>query len=309
MRSFTAETEVAMRTLQTSYHLRFVRGGLGLCWIVLAMGLAAHAQTQAACTFNFFSPTTQFKLQDGTPVFIQSVGINDFGTIVGYSIPGTVRGLIRWANGGVTKVKGTSALLARNDNGTSVGFDLTSKAVLVGPTIAPIVIDVNNSVIDEVNGMNKWDTIVGRYVDSSGGHGFKRWKNGSTHTLDFPGAQQGFTEPHGVNDNDTVVGSYADNSFFSHGFIFHNGQWATLDYPHASDTELVGITNAGKIIGNAFVNSSRTLFLYENGTFKVISVPNSASGTSLESISPKQGLILGITDVGAGEPAFIAQCQ
>ena len=169
-----------------------------------------------------------------------------------------------------------------------------------GPTITPIVLDVNNGGIIEVKGINKWGTIVGRYEtpDLSGGHGFKRWNNGTTHTLDFPGALPGSTEPTGINDDGTVVGSYftPDNSV--HGFIFHNGHWATLDYPHASDTVLVGITNAGKIIGNAFKNVSTTLFLYENGTFKVISVPNSDPGTrSLMSISPKQGLILGVTDL------------
>ncbi len=291
-----------------------VRSGLALCWVVLALTLAAQAQTQAACTFNFFSPTTPFKLPDGTPLFIQPLGINDFGTIVGYSSPGKARGLIRWANGGVTRVKGTIFLNARNDHGTSVGLDLTGRGILVnGTTITPIVLDVNNTFIDEVRGINKWGTIVGRYF-SPLTHGFKRFNNGTTHTLDFPGAEETTTEPLGINDNGMVVGSY-DTFDGTHGFIFHNGQWATLDYPHAVDTELVGITNAGKIIGNAFfvggfADLSRTLFLYENGTFKVISVPNSDPETrSLMSISPKQGLILGVTDVAAGSPAFIVQCQ
>ena len=130
-------------------------------------------------------------------------------------------------------------------------------------------------------------------------------------TLDFPGEVRGTTKPAGINDLGAVVGTYRDTNGHLHGFIFHNGQWATLDYPHAVDTELVGITNAGKIIGNAFfLNGPRTLFLYENGTFKVISVPNSDPGTrSLMSISPKQGLILGVTAGPAGRPAFIAQCQ
>src|SRR5438128_1576102 len=112
-----------------------VRGGLALCWVLLAMALPAQAQTQAACTFNFFSPTTPFKLPDGTPVFIQPVGINDFGTIVGYTSPPTAhRGLIRWANGGVTSVKGTKFLMARNDHGTSVGLDWKFRGVLVNGT-------------------------------------------------------------------------------------------------------------------------------------------------------------------------------
>jgi probable HAF family extracellular repeat protein len=176
---------------------------------------------------------------------------------------------------------------------------------------------VNNGGVFEVKGINNWGTIVGRYEppDHFGAHGFKRWKNGTTHILDFPGALPGSTEPDGINDDGTVVGSYFTPDDSVHGFIFHNGQWATLDYPGTQapgDTVLVGITNAGKIIGNAFsaTDFSTTTFLYENGTFKVISVPNSVPGSaSLRSISPKQGLILGVTNVATGSPAFIAQCQ
>jgi probable HAF family extracellular repeat protein len=294
-------------------------GGYMLCAPLFALvpllwSLATQAQTQAACTFNFFSKTTKIKLQNGSPVFIQPVGINDFHTIVGYAFPVTDRGLIRWANGGVTSVKGTSSLHARNNHGTSIGFDLTGKAVLVNgpsssPTITPIVLAVSNPDIVEVNGINKWGTIVGVYVppDRFRSHGFKLWETGTTHKLDFPGAV--VTQPNGINDLGTVVGSYSDNNNSSHGFIFHNGQWATLDYPHASNTVLVGITNTGKIIGNAFENVSIP-FLYENGTFKVISIPNSDPfEQSVMSISPKQGLILGITAVTVSQPAFIAQCQ
>jgi hypothetical protein len=119
----------------------------------------------------------------------------------------------------------------------------------------------------------------------------------------------GSTEPDGINDKGTVVGSYFSPDNSVHGFIFHNGQWATLDYPHALATRLVGITNAGRIIGNAFFDLGFEMpFLYENGTFKVISVPKSGS-SDVVSISPKQGLILGLTAGPPGHPAFIAQCQ
>src|SRR5438552_3540488 len=286
-----------------------------LTLVTLLWSLATQGQTQAACTFNFFSTTTPFTYL-GTQQFINPRGINDFGTIVGYTTPRKPRGLIRWANGGVVKVKGTRFLTARNDHGTSLGFDKSDNPILVNgptssPTITPIVFGANITGIpgDGLNGINKWGTIVGLgVVNNSVYHGFKRWNTGTTHTLDFPGAS--FTTPLGINDNGTVVGAYDGADGLTHGFIFNNGQWATLDYPQASYTALVGITNAGKIIGNAFVNSSQTPFLYDNGTFKVISVPNSAPGlVDLRSISPKLGLILGVTDINFGKPAFITQCQ
>src|SRR5437660_1526667 len=101
--------------------------------------------------------------------------------------------------------------------------------------------------------------------------------------ITLPDGTPVFLQPLGIDDFGTVVGTYKHTTGGrNHGFIFHNGQWATLDYPHASDTLLFGITNAGQIIGYA-----GPLFLYENGTFKVISVPNSAY-PELLSISPKQ---------------------
>jgi len=285
--------------------------------VPILWSLAVQAQIKANCTFDFFIPTTPITLHNGSPVFLEPFGINDFGTVVGRTSNGTPRGLIRWANGSVTHVKGISWLMARNDHGISVGFDssLYFKPVLVnGTTITPLVLDVNNGGINTVKGINRWGTVIGRYNNPnlSGDHGFKRWMNGTTRTLDFPGALPGGTEPDGINDNGTVVGYYFARDYSVHGFIFHNGQWATLDYPNASDTVLVGITNAGKIIGNAFFlgTASRESFLYQNGTFKVISIPNSDPGTrGLMSISPKQGLILGTASDVPGSPAFIARCQ
>jgi probable HAF family extracellular repeat protein len=202
----------------------------------------------------------------------------------------------------------------RNDRGTSIGTDRVNgffREILVnGQTITPIVIDVtnNNSLEVHARGINNWGTIVGFYFGIDGGHGFKLWKNGTTRTLDFPGTRPSSTYARGINDNGTVVGFYEDpNAPLTHGFIFHNGQWATLDYPNAWNTGLIGITNAGKVIGYAQTNTFAGYFLYENGTFKVISVPNSGN-PDLLSISPKQGLILGTTEL-VGSPAFIAQCQ
>ena len=122
-----------MFTLHISSQLSScVRRGLALSWVLVAMALATQAQTQAACTFNFFSPTTPFKLPDGTPIFMQPIGINDFGTIVGYSSPGKARGLIRWANGGFTRVKGTIFLNARNDQLRAEVATLDSELATLG---------------------------------------------------------------------------------------------------------------------------------------------------------------------------------
>ena len=284
--------------------------------LVSLLPLATQAQTQAACTFKFFSTKTTITDPNGNPVYLEPLGIDDFSTIVGYGTRGSIGslGLVRRADGGVIPVTATRRLTARNEHGTMVGYDKVNgifRGILVNgaisPKITPIVLNVNNSGVVHPTGINKWGTIVGYYgPDMPSSNGFKRFSNGTTHILDFPGSVPGWTIPTGINDLGTVVGSYRDiTTNLHHGFIFHNGQWATLDYPHASDTQLVGITNTGQIIGNA----GSTLFLYENSTFKIISVPNLGPGGSLLSISPKQGLILGRMSTASSSQGFIATCQ
>ena len=294
-----------------------------LALVSLLWPVATQAQTKAACTFKFFSTTTNVTAPDGNPVYLQPLGIDDFGTIVGYidrRSAGPV-GVVRWANGGVVRVSGTKGLDGRNDQGTMVGnrrVNSAWQAILVtgptsSPTITPLVLDIpldaNAAVFP--SGINKWGTVIGEYLnpDLSNAHGFKRWSNGTTHTLDFPGAAPNSTRALGINDLGTVVGTYQHtHGGRNHGFILHNGQWATLDYPNAGGTILVGITNSGQIIGNGGPSS---VFLYENGTFKVISVPNSVPWLppSLLSISPKQGLILGRMSMAASSDGFVAKCQ
>ena len=282
-------------------------------WLVFLSPLwsyLAQAQTQASCTFKLFPLT--IKTQNLGPLHLYPAGINDFGTIVGHIINGPPNpGVIRWAGGGVTLVPGTS-LVARNDHGTSLGYGATGPILVSGTTITPVPLNVPNGGI-LVNGMNIWDTIVGQYstLDHSRLHGFKRWSDGTVHTLDFPGVPPtpAGTEPVAVNDNGTVVGSYVAPGL-THGFIFHEGQWATLDYPNAIATSLVGISNAGKIIGNAQINGVTKAFLYENGAFKVISAPNAPpNSTSLRSMSPRQGLILGVIGISTSFTGFVAKCQ
>ena len=107
-----------------------------LTFVLLAWPLATQAQTQASCTFNFFPLKTTIKLSDGSSVFLQPLGIDDFSIIVGFGdrrSAGSI-GLVRWANGGVVHVVGTRALTARNDHGTMVGYDRVNqifRAILV----------------------------------------------------------------------------------------------------------------------------------------------------------------------------------
>jgi hypothetical protein len=320
---------VSIDSIQPAFDLRKFKGfkgRLGLCatllystLILLLCSIATLAQTQASCTFTFLP--NKFTIPDlGTMVW-NPQGINDFGTVVGTAPRFPPVGIIRWPRGGVTALPKTN-LTARNNKGISMGFaedrivgrgTIRKPILLNGTTISDITLNGlrRYAFIDRVTSINKWGTIVGTYSEfSAGDTSFKRWPHGGFISLDFPGS--GLTVPLSINDDGTVVGYYVlGNGSRFHGFIYDKGQWATLDLPKVSSTALVGITNTGVIIGTGYkLDFSPLPFLYENGTFKVISVPNSIPGTTgLTSISPKRGLILGGARFSPGRMAFIATCQ
>ena len=266
-----------------------LRGRLVLCWVLLAMASVAQAQTQASCTFTLFKPQI-------------SSGVNDWGTTVG-SLGG--KAAIRYAGGAVSYYLPPGALgssfFARNDSGVTTGSYTDASGnqhafMLKGSTLTQIVDPKAVSFGTFVSGINRWNSTVGSYLDSrinGSFHGFKRYSNGSFIDLDYPVADLSLphgTSPAGINDSGVIVGSYAaDFSVNSQrGFIYHNGQWATVD---AGDqyTFLNGIGNAGVIV--AFTGAQS--FLYANGTFKLINVPNSVM-TEVDGMAPG-GLISGRT--------------
>jgi hypothetical protein len=279
---------------------------VGLALLVqLAMVSVAQAQTQASCTFKFFQFTRFQPLN-------QPTGINDWETVVGVS--GNL-GFIRYAGGGFTHYSVPNASQTyfsdRNDHGISIGGYFTSGSQIQ----KGFMIDKSGSFTSIVHPkavfgtgvarINRWNTIVGWYMDSQNiARGFKRYSNGSFVALDFPGGQGTFAS--GLNDNGMIVGGSG-----MHGFIYYKGQWATLDFPNAVMTTLVDISNAGVIIGNAELPNQFTTtgFLYRNGVFKIISVPNVRT-TEVTAISSKSGLITGDTRDFNGNPqGFIAKCN
>ncbi len=262
---------------------------------------AAHAQAQASCTFTNFGLAVN--IPNLGPGFISPAGINDYGTIVGTATAsndqiGYQVAFIRWANGGYSFPFGTggaSNLTGRNDSGISIGNPST---MLKGTTVSMVTLNGGAGPINSLSGINAWGSIVGTYFTDfpNALTGFKRWSNGGFTSLNFPGGLP--TNPTSINDNGAIVGVYSGG-----GFLYHNGAWATIKFPNATSTSMVGISNAGQIVGNALMpNNTSTPFLYENGTFKIISVPGAMpNSTTVFGISPKLGLILG--------NGFIAKCQ
>jgi len=264
------------------------------------------AELRASCTFTFFPLTTT--LSNGTVLSMSPNGVNDFGTVVGTGFTNTnpVKnlGFIRWANGGITLVNGTISLVDRNDLGVSIGYSASGQVLVDSSgTITPLQLSFNNNGFFS-RGINNWGSIVGSYNTSSASNGFKRFSNGGTIKLGFPGASSTF--PTSINDHGMIVGSYFVGSgggqLPQNGFIYSQGNWATLNYPTSLFTDLVGVSNNGGVVGNA--TDLDLAFQYENGQFKTIVAPNGA-GVTVTGISPRLGLIVGTAGPKGG---FVASC-
>jgi hypothetical protein len=273
---------------------------------IISLSLTSAGQ-QASCKFSFFPLTAT--LSDGTVFSMSPNGVNDFGTVVGTGFTNTTPvnnfGFIRWANGGITLVKGTTSLVARNDLGVSIGHSQSGQ-VLVNSSgvVSRLQLSFSNSGFFSTS-INNFGSIVGAYNTSSGTNGFKRWSNGGTVKLGFPGASSTF--PASINDNGMIVGSYfvgpSGVQLPQNGFVYFQGNWATLNYPNSLFTDLVGVSNKGVVVGN--VSDLDLSFLYENGKFKTIVGPNGV-GVVVAGVSPKLGLIVGTAGPKGG---FIATCQ
>jgi hypothetical protein len=258
------------------------------------------------CTFTFFPLTAT--LSKGTVFSMSPNGVNDFGSVVGTGFTNTTPvqnfGFVRSADGGITLVSGTTALVDRNDLKVSIGSSASGQVLVDSSGVNPLQLSFNNNGFFS-RGINNWGNIVGSYNTSTSTNGFKRYSNGGTVKLGFPGASSTF--PTSINDHGMIVGSYFVGSgggqLPQNGFIYSQGNWATLNYPGSLFTDLVGVTNNNVIVGNA--TDLDLAFRYENGKFKPIVGPNGV-GVTVTGISPRFGLIVGTAGPKGG---FVATCQ
>jgi hypothetical protein len=220
--------------------------------LLAASSIFSQAQKPASCTF------TLFQVPSG-----QSNGVTDKGTVVGGAVFNNVfsKGFIRYSDGTVAYYgapnSATTNFTDRNVHAISIGGysannnpTISKGFMLDGKSFTPIV-EPKAVKGTSVQGINKWNTIVGWYLDSSeNSHGFKRSSNGSFVTLDYPGATT--TGASGINDNGMIVGTWANpRGNIGGGFVLYNGKWVSVEYPGkvSETTDLIGICNAGAMIG------------------------------------------------------------
>ena len=299
-----------------SHRFVLLFGRLFVTLFCFSLGLAAQAPPDAACSFTLF-PTQFFTPPLSNQGVFFPFGVNDFRTVVGGA---SQTSFIRWANGGYSFPQAAGSLSDRNDNGVSIGYDPGGNPIILqGTTAVPATVDLGTNTLSGpglvVSRINNWSSIVGSYGDNSGiSHGYKRFANGHGFKLDFPAH---FTQinsgtfPTGINDLGMIVGF---TQIPYHAFVYYKGKWVTVRYPNATATSLLGISNAGVMIGSAqLADGSTTGFLYKDGKFEKVTPPGTVGpgvGSNVIAISLRNGLILGFADIqNSPRQGFVAKCK
>ncbi|HEY4244494.1 MAG TPA: hypothetical protein VGM88_31990 [Kofleriaceae bacterium] len=122
-------------------------------------------------------------------------------------------------------------------------------------------IDIPNAVCVIPYGLDDRGQITGTWVDASGfNHGFLLDR--ATHQLRDLTVAGMDTNPWRINNAGEVVGDFVGADDELHGFVLRGSSLEQVDYPGATDTVLLGLNDAGVIVGT-----------FDGFTFGVIDVP------------------------------------
>ena len=168
----------------------------------------------------------------GTGTVNQLLGINDKGVAVGFYTDGN--GVnhaykLNQSNGHFATIlpPGASSATATgiNNNGDITGFLTASDGAIVGFLLKGSTYTefaFPNSTNTMPFGINKYDQIVGSYIDSAGSmHGFllsKPLNHAKWQSIDAPNGV-GTTTVNGINDDADLVGFYVDGNGNTDGFF------------------------------------------------------------------------------------------
>jgi hypothetical protein len=289
-------------------------------FLLLFGSAICHAQTATCTNWKYIHPTSPW-------LAIVPSGINRWGTVVGSTYKSTgphgssvTYGYVHYSNGTFKTYMAPNAsntyFTRRNALGVTVGAYTDSTfaqhqhgLVLSGSSMATV--DYPGATDTRLNGINYWGTIVGNYYDSSHPEGgaFKL-KNGVFTSIFYPGSVS--TAVASISDKGVIVGRYHDyNPPYIHGFTLTNGVYKTLDNPKGSGTggqgtALGDINASGVIVGLYTPQVGGTNgFIYINGTFKDVSVPN----FGLSPVDAINGYSYVVGTYGSGINAYTAHCQ
>jgi len=214
-----------------------------------------------------------------TPLFIQLLGINNAGTIVGYTGMGTPnpnRGFILTLpnsfaplnpnlTGGFTNAQ-TQVFGINGSGNTTAGFVIDTNGVThgfvdVGNGPTATAVDNPGTVTDpalenQLLGLNQNGTQAAGFFANAAGVTFGYTYNvvsPSFTALNVP-ASLGFVAGDsvmgtGVNNSGMVTGFFTNAAGNSFGFLLNGGIYSPIDVPGATSTQPLSLNNLGQIVG------------------------------------------------------------
>lgn len=287
----------------------------------ISLAVAACAMlfsgTGQASPFNFTIVNDPNGLTD-TPPFIQLLGINNAGTIVGYTGMGTPnpnRGITLTLPNSFTSLNPNINVTCTtcqvqvfgitNAGTTTDGFFTDAGGITHG------FIDVGNgptaTVVDGPPGTTPANTqLLG--LDHTGGEAAGFFTNGAGLTqafIDVAGASSalpfGANGPvatdnnmaTGVNDAGMVVGFDMPSATTSNGFLLSAGVYHLIQFPGSVFTQPLGLNDNGEVVGT-YTDSGGTMhgFTYMNGNYVSFDAPGALNMTTANGVND-QGDIVG----------------
>lgn len=214
-----------------------------------------------------------------TPLFLQLLGINNAGTLVGYTGMGTPnpnRGFILTLpnsftalnpnlTGGFTNAQ-TQVFGINGSGNTTDGFVIDTNGVthgFVDVGNGPTATAVDNpgtvsdpAVMNQLLGLNQNGTeAAGFYSDAAGVNFGYTYNIGSPSftALNVP-SSLGFMSGDsvmgtGVNNSGMVTGFFTNGTGVSFGFLLNGGTYSAIDVPGATSTQPLSLNDLGQIVG------------------------------------------------------------
>lgn len=246
-----------------------------LTGVLLSLGAIASVIT-GVITFDF----ERIDFPGTSPVFVN--GINNYGDMVGETVPGFPGHGVLLRNGQVT-------LIDVPGSGDTTPEDINNRDEIAGyydelgyPQRGFVyhkgtfrTIAVPGAIVTNAFGINDSGVVVGTYWTPDLQHLGFSFDGCKFTTISDPHSTPGeaYTEAFGINDHGEIVGLFrsVDDGLF-HGFIYHDGIFRTLPFPAPAgdvNDHWMRINNLGQIIGGIDVNH----FIYDHGQLIDISFP------------------------------------
>jgi len=223
----------------------------------------------------------------------QLTGLNDKGTVVGYFYN---------TNNGVP-VDNQFGFFEKNGAFTEVNNPNTPG--LFGNPGPQAGVLTENQLI----GVNNHDIAVGFYNDAAGN------SHGYTYDITTGRFSANIDDPSGVstvtaaiNNRGDIAGFYTDNGGAIHGFLDDHGVFKTVDGPGATETELLGLNDAGIAVGFDIVDGVTHGIIYNTRTGKLSTIddPHAAGFTLFNGINDRGDIVGFYTDAAGNTHGLLA---